>query len=41
MARWIVKEKVKEAIDLVNFREDGYEYNEELSEVNSPVFLRG
>ena len=41
MARWIVKEKVKKAIDLVNFREDGYEYNEELSEVNSPVFLRG
>ena len=41
MARWIVKEKVKEAIDLVNFREDGYEYNEELFEVNSPVFLRG
>ena len=41
MARWIVKEKVQKAIDLVNFREDGYEYNEELSEVNSPVFLRG
>ena len=41
MARWIVKEKVQKAIDLVNFREDGYEYSEELSEVNSPVFLRG
>jgi len=41
MARWIVKEKVQKAIDLVDFREDGYEYSEELSEVNSPVFLRG
>ncbi len=41
MARWIVKEKVQKAMDLVDFREDGYEYSEELSEVNSPVFLRG
>lgn len=41
MARWIVKEQAQKASDLFDFRESGYEYSEELSEANSPVFLRG
>jgi cytoplasmic iron level regulating protein YaaA (DUF328/UPF0246 family) len=41
MARWIIKQQAQKATDLFNFGQDGYEYSEELSAVNSPVFLRG
>jgi cytoplasmic iron level regulating protein YaaA (DUF328/UPF0246 family) len=41
MARWITKQRAEKATDLFYFGEDGYEYSEELSALNSPVFLRG
>ena len=41
MARWIIKQQAQKATDLFDFGQDGYEYSEELSAVNSPVFLRG
>jgi len=41
MARWIIKQQAQKATDLFDFGQNGYEYSEELSAVNSPVFLRG
>lgn len=40
MARWIIENRIQSAEKLIDFDVAGYRYSEELSTVNSPVFLR-
>ena len=40
MARWIIKNKVTDHEDLVNFNSDGYKYSKSESTSTVPVFLR-
>lgn len=40
MAAWLVKERVRTASKLPEFAEDGYEYDEERSTKDVPVFVR-
>ncbi len=40
MASWIIRNRVKAAKELKDFDEDGYRYDDERSEFESPVYLR-
>ena len=40
MARWIIKNKIQNFEDLVDFNLDGYSFSKKESTVNTPVFLR-
>jgi cytoplasmic iron level regulating protein YaaA (DUF328/UPF0246 family) len=40
MARWIIKNKVKDFEDLASFDVDGYKYSKAESTATTPVFLR-
>ena len=40
MARWIIKNKVKDFEELINFNLDGYKYSKAESTATTPVFLR-
>lgn len=40
MARYIIKNRISKTDDLLNFKEDGYAYNPELSLPSEPVFTR-
>jgi cytoplasmic iron level regulating protein YaaA (DUF328/UPF0246 family) len=41
MARYIIENRIKDARGLLEFKEDGYTYNPELSKPSAPVFTRG
>ena len=41
MARWMIKNRIDQPLDLEGFREEGYEYSHDLSTETGPVFLRG
>ena len=40
MARWIIKNKIQNFEDLVDFNLDGYSFSKKESTVTTPVFLR-
>ena len=40
MTRYVIKNRIKDITDIQNFTEDGYFFNEEMSENNKPVFCR-
>ena len=40
MARWIIKNKVKDFEELMKFNLDGYKYSKAESTATTPVFLR-
>ena len=41
MASWVIRNRVKSIAKLANFNEDGYQFDEESSTEDVPVFLRG
>ena len=40
MSNWIIKNKIKEPEDLMNFNEEGYRFSKSESTESEPVFLR-
>ncbi|MEO0368990.1 MAG: peroxide stress protein YaaA, partial [Pseudomonadota bacterium] len=40
MSAWIIKNRINQADELLDFTADGYAYNAELSAPNAPVFTR-
>jgi cytoplasmic iron level regulating protein YaaA (DUF328/UPF0246 family) len=40
MSNWIIKNKIKESADLMNFNEEGYRFSKSESTESEPVFLR-
>ena len=40
LQNWIIKNKIKESADLMNFNEEGYRFSKSESTESEPVFLR-
>ncbi len=40
MARYMIKNRIEDPLDLLAFDEDGYEYREDMSDANNHVFVR-
>ena len=41
MASWLIKNKVKNAKDIISFSDHGYNYSPEESKDSLPIFIRG